>query len=368
MTAIEAEEGYRLLVRSIGTADASVISSLRPLGRGSDAELAALLFRAPSELLANVTRETGSKLVEVLRGTGVDVDLVPMGEPFDAGVGDLEVAIAIKRFDNVLGIIEAGARVLGVDLETAKRMVCGIPAVLIGGVSLATVAALERRFAPLGAEVDVSRVASAAFDVAAEAGDDATSRILAEVLPGATSASVSGASGHFLAAGLTAEAAQKLWSELSRTAAKVRILNRDLQRFDVKLVAAPETPAMIELLVSTTGLKEATAAKALKRLPFVLAENVRAPRMVELLEAAHARGGRATGTLLSLMSFGLALKPGGERGAARAWVEAIAGKSSAAEFEKPDCAALRGPLTKTQARWLQHELRRYGVSSHLVER
>ena len=90
--------------------------------------------------------------------------------------------------------------------------------------------------------------------------------------------------------------------------------------------------------------------------------------MVELLEAVRVCGGQATASLLALMSFGLALKPGGDRTAALPWVEAIAGKRAAAEFTRPHGDALSGPLTKTQARWLQHELRAHGIASHLVER
>jgi len=364
----ESSKGYRLLVQSIGTADAAVIPSLRVLRGATDIELAALLYRAPSELISNVDEATGASLARVLREAGVQVELTPVGEAFEAGVGELEVAIAVKRFDNMLGIVEAAMRVLGVDLETGKRMICQSPGVLIGSISQATASALEQRFAPLGAELDVSKTAVAAFDIAAEGADEATGKILSDLLPGAASVRGSGSSGHFLAAGLGAEAAQSLWSELSRTAAKARILNRDFHRFDVKLEAAEASPEMIDLLRSTTGMSEASAARALGSLPFVLAENVRGAQMVDLLDRVHALGGRATGTLLALMRFGLALKAGGDRAGARPWVEAIGGADAAKDFAQPSCGELRGPMTKTAARWLQHELRKYGVFSHLVER
>ena len=359
---------YRLLVRSIGTADAAIVHSLRPVRAASDAELAALIYRAPSELLADVDHETGSRLVEVLRAAGLEVELVGAGEAFEAGVGDLEVALAVQRFDNMLGIVKAVMLVLGVDHDTAMKMVSASPAVLLGGVSQATVDALARRFAPLGAEIDASRPAAAVFDLAAEAGDDTTTRVLAKLLPDANRSPSRAAGGVFHALGLDAAAAQSLWSELSRTAAKVRVINRDFQRFDVRLEAAPPTPAMIELLTATTSMSEERAHRALTRLPFVLAENVRGPRMVELLEAVRACGGQATASLLALVSFGLALRPGGDRTAAHPWVEAIAGKAAGSEFSRPDCDVVSGPLTKTQARWLQHELRHHGVASRLVQR
>ncbi|MDA0165732.1 hypothetical protein OM076_36025 [Solirubrobacter ginsenosidimutans] len=359
---------YRLIVRSIGTADAAIVHSLRPLRVGSDAELAALIYRAPSELLADVDHDTGSKLVDVLRAAGLEVELVDADEAFEAGVGDLEVALAVQRFDNMLGIVEVVMLVLGVDHAAAMKMVSASPAVLLGAVSQATADALARRFAPLGAEIDASRHASAVFDLAAEADDDTTTRVLAKLLPDANRSRFGADGGVFHASGLDAAAAQSLWSELSRTAAKVRVINRDFQRFDVRLEAAPATPATIGLLTATTSMSEERAQRALMRVPFVLAENVRGPRMVELLEAVRTSGGRASASLLALASFGLALKPGGDRTAARPWVEAIAGTTAASEFSVPDCHALSGPLTKTQARWLQHELRKHGIASHLVER
>ena len=49
--------------------------------------------------------------------------------------------------------------VLGVKLDKAREILCGSPTVLIGNVSANTVAALRRRFEPLGVELDVSQPA-----------------------------------------------------------------------------------------------------------------------------------------------------------------------------------------------------------------
>ena len=333
----------------------------------SDAELAALIYRAPSELLAKVDYGPERSWSRCWPRRP-QVELVGVDEAFEAGVGDLEVALAVQRFDNMLGVIEGVMRVLGVDHDAAMRMVNASPAVLLGGVSQATVDALARRFAPLGAEIDATRHDAAVFDLAAEAGDDMTTRVLAELLPDADRSRSAAAGTVFHATGLDAAAAQSLWSELSRTAANVRVINRDFQRFDVRLEDLPDTPEAIELLTATTSMSGERAQRALTRLPFVLAENVRGPRMVELLEAVRGCGGQATASLLALMSFGLSLKPGGDRTAARPWVEAIAGETAANQFSRPHSSAVAGPLTKTQARWLQYELRHHGIASHLVER
>jgi hypothetical protein len=237
------------------------------------------------------------------------------------------------------------------------------------------VSALQKRLGSLGVDLDISLPASAVFDIAVEVGDSGAHQTLADLLPEAGSFGTSVASGHSLITGLNVESAQKIWSTLARTSAKVRILNRDFQRFDVKLEAAPKTAAMIELLITTTGMNEGRAAESLKRLPFVLVENIRGGHMLEILDAVRARGGVASGQLLPLMSFGLALKPGGDRDAAHSWIEVIAGREAARKFSSLDSSSqeltrssIPGPLTKTQARWLQHQLRSCAISSQLFER
>lgn len=359
--------GFRLLVRSIGTADARVIPSLRRLRATTDSELAGLLYRAPSELLSGLNEDAGCKLRDLLREVGVEVDLVPAYEEYEPGTADYEVAIAITRFDRMLSIIEATTHLLGVDVATAKRLVCASPAVIIGRVSRATVEALRKRFEPLGVEIDVSRTQDAAFDIAAESTDETTTATLATLLATTAIKPAESGTGQFMATGLDAATAERLWSELSRTAAKVRVLNRDFLRFDVRLERAPRSKELADYLVEVTGMAPATADRALSRTPFVLAENVPGPRMVEILTAVRARGGQASGILLALRSFGLALKPGGNREAARVWVESIAGREAGAGFAR-GLAELPGPFTKTQARWLQHELRTHGIASQLVER
>ena len=360
--------GYRLLVRSIGTADAAVIPALRRLRGGPDVELASLLYRAPSELLTGLDEETGTKLRDLLSETGVDVDLTPESESFERGTGDFEVALVVRQFDRVVSIFEETMRVLGVDVDAARKLVCAVPAVMIGGVSEATVEALRNRFAPLGVEVDASRTKDALFDVAVETGDEMTRKLLGSVLAEVGLTATWSDRGQLLATGFDSATATRIWEQLSRTAAKIRILNRDLQRFDVRLESAPTSDAMKEWLIGVTGMPARVADIALTRMPFMLAENVSAARTVELLGQAHALGARASGILLALQRFALVVKPGGDRAALRPWVEAIAGHADAVNFARGGTTRMAGPFTKTQARWLQYELRRGGITSNLAER
>jgi hypothetical protein len=368
------EDGpYRLLVRSIGDADAAVISALRRLRAGSDTELAELLYRAPSELLRGLDRQTGTKLLKVLRETGIDVDLVPPSATYEPGSAAYEVALVIKRPDRLLDVIRETVRVLGVDVDTAKKLVCANPAVLIGRVSQATVEALRRRYEALGVELDVSRSVEAEFDLAVDSSDFPTRKHLERLLADERIPVAVSDAGQFLATGLKAPAAERIWQKLRDADVKVQVLNRDFQRFDVRMESAPgaDDPrrgALFDWMVATIGMPATSAARALAHLPFILVENVTGGEMVTLLHQIHDRGGSASAILLPLQKFSLAVKPGGDRASARSRIETITRTAPPAGFELGGPTTLEGPFTKTQARWLQHELRRVGVHSMLVER
>lgn len=364
---------YRLLVRSIGDADAAVIGALRRLRAGSDTELAELLYRAPSELLRGLDRDTGTKLLKVLRETGIDVDLVPPSETYEPGSAAYEVALVIKRPDRLFDVIRETVRVLGVDVDTARKLVCANPAVLIGRVSQATVDALRRRYQAHGVELDVSRSIDADFDLAVDASDFPTRKRLERLLADEQIPIAVGEAGQFLATGLKAAAAERIWKKLRDADVKVQVLNRDFQRFDVRMESAPgaDDPsrrALLDWMVATIGMPAASGERALAHLPFILVENVSGGEMVTLLHQIHEHGGGASAILLPLQKFALALKPGGDRVAARNRIETITRSAPPPGFELGGPTTLEGPFTKTQARWLQHELRRVGVGSVLVER
>lgn len=359
---------YRLVVRSIGNADAAVVSALRRVRAAPDSELAAILYRAPSELVTDLDLEMGTRLRDLIRQTGVDVELMPVSEPFEPGTGEFEIALAVKRYDRMLEVVEETARILGVAADAAMKIVCATPAVLIGGVSAATVEAMRVRYERLGVEIDVSRTGTARFDVAAEVNDEPTRRLFTTLLSEAGVVAGRTGADQYLATELDNATATRIWERLSRTPAKVRVLNRDFERFDVRLDAPPVSDDAIEWLVSATGMPASAAEKAVASTPFVLAEAVPLASMLELLEAVHARGGRASAVLLPLKTFSLQMKARvGDRQAARSWIEAIAGPADLQRFDRGQ-TDLPGPFTKTQARWLQFELRRRGIPSHLVER
>lgn len=361
------EGGFRLIVRSIGMADLALVPVLRGLRRSSDAELAGLLYRAPSELISGLSHQTASQLLGVLQKTGVELDLVADTEPYEPGQGEYEVALAVKKFDQMPAVIDATARIVGLDTERAKRVVCATPALLIGQISSATVEALRRRFAPLGVEIDASITAQARFDLYAESDDARTRQVIVQLLAGVDIRPEQRAN-QLMASNLDGALAKRLWDELSQRSARVQVVNRDLHRFDVMLEKAPPTKEMLSYLVDSFGMPARTAERVVQCTPFVLAENVSSASLREILVAVQSHQGKASGVLLSQRRYGLKIGAGGDRRMAKIWIDTVAGRQASEGFERLDTMQLPGPLTKTQARWLQHELKGVGVPAQLVER
>ena len=363
--------GFRLVVLSIGTASPRLRSALHHVLPLPDLELARLLYQAPSELLGGLDRATAERMSELLRSTGLETAVLAGDEPFTAGRGDCEVALALRDVSRLPAVAELVAEVLDTDLATAARTLWASPAVLVGNVSAATVEALRRRFEPLGVELDVSRPAAAVFDLFIGRCPATTlahaRRVLQEAGAGPDA---SPEETPLLAAGLTWEQASHVWERLQRLGAPVRLLNRELQRFDVRLDAAPETDEVFGFLAADTGMPVEVARRVVRSAPVVLHQNVSFERARACLEAVDRLGGTASAHLLALQVFHLILDEAPDRAAVARLLGFGAGlpadRAMAALDRLP--VELDEPLTPVRARWLQGELKRIGARARLVLR
>jgi len=318
-------------------------------------------------LISGLTQQAGAQLLDVLQQTGVELELMPVSQQFEPGEGNYEVSLAVKKFDQMAAVIDATARLIGLDTQTAKRVVCATPALLIGQVSLATVDALRRRYAPLGVEVDSSLTSEARFDLFAESNDSRTRQLVQQLLAEAgTRPEVRNT--QVIAGDLDGPLAKRIWDELSRRSARAQMVNRDLHRCDVVVEQAPASEEMLSYLVESFRMPARTAERVVQHVPFVLAENVSLGKTSKILTEIQALGGKASGVLLAQHRYGLKIGSGGDRQMAKVWIETIAGREALPASLQAESVRLPGPFTKTQARWLQYELKAIGVPSQLVER
>ncbi len=360
----------RVVVNSLGSAGVGLIRSLRHVLPYSDADIAALLFQAPSLLLAGLEPQPAEAIAGLLRETGLDCAVLAPDAVILEGVGDHEAALSVREVTHIPALLLEVMQLLGVDLATARTLLCSSPAVLLGGISIATVDALRARFTALGADLDASRSADARFDLflgdcPAAIRDRAVDRLRAAVGPLAISAPHG--PGPLVVPGLDVAAAGRVWHELRQCDVPARIVNRDFARYDVVLQAASDNAALRLHLTARAGMPAALVPRVLGKLPVVIHRNLRHAELAAVVAELAEAGAEASAEPLAFQRFNLAL---GEVRDVRPLVpvlSAVAGMDEAATLTalRGRPPRLAGRFPPLQARWLQHELRRVGVEARL---
>lgn len=349
----------RLVLESVGRANAQALRAIRQVVPAPIQEVAKLVYQAPSELAGGLDRDVADELASLLGGLGFQVSVAEQGAPFAAGTGQFEVALVVKDVTCLAQLVAETAAFLGTDVVTARRMVCRSPAVMLSGVSAATVAAMRERFEPLGAEVDVARLDTARHYAVLGLEGKVLRRgvldVVTEVAPGAICAE---SDVGFTVAELSLAEAQTLWERMHRLGVRMSICNRDLERYDVTLVRASESAAMAAQL-QELGIPERVIPRLLQNLPVVVSQNLKHDAMLALLERLTAAGGEVKGAPYSFQRFALVLHTVRDVDAA---VELLRSVGEVPQLEAETAAKAAqgtrvGCLPRTSALWLQHALR-----------
>jgi ribosomal protein L7/L12 len=357
----------KLVLESVGTADAAALRAIRQLVPGGVQEVARLVYQAPSELTCGLHDEAAVEIQTLLSGLGFRVSVATPEDDIHAGVGEFEIALVVREMNGLPAVIAEAAAFLGTDLTTARRLVCHSPAVLVSNGSAATGAAVRARFDRVGADVDVSRSSAARYFAVVPVENPGVRRVAADAIRGvAAGAPITETDAALLAQDLSYGDAQALWERLRRTGVRASICNRDLVRYDVSLHQAPDTDAVRELLASV-GVPARVVTRLLQHLPVVVAQNVDHVTMQALLDRAAAVGGRATGLPHAFQRFGLILRSVKDQAAAVSALVTLGDlPEAAAKAAVSDRhGATVGQFTRTTALWLQHILAVQGAETEI---
>ncbi|QRN96309.1 hypothetical protein JRI60_46075 [Archangium violaceum] len=363
----------RLVVRSIGTAGAGMVRTLKHILPYPESQVAALLYQAPSELVVGLPRPVAEAMSRMLRDTGLESDVLDARESFDPGLGDHEVALVVHQVEHMGSIIQELVSVLGLDVTTARKMACASPAILLGRISSATVEALRKRFAPWGAELDASKPREALFDLFIVEGAAATRAAVQRALRDAgvpLTEDKEHSSKALVAMGLDAPRAHAIWERLQRTGTSLRLINRDFQRFEVVLEQARPSSALTDFLHRGAGIPPAVVPKLLERRPIVTHHNIPHAALGPCLEEFARLDCQVTARLLSFQTFSLELTEVRDMAATLLTLRVVADLDDARARSLLQAlpARIEGPFTPLHARWLQYELKRIGTTARLVLR
>lgn len=357
----------RLVVRSIGRAGVGLVRSLRRVLPLPEGDIAALILQAPSELIVGLDDARAEAISGFLAEQGLDCAVIGPGAPLAPGAGDHDVALSVDDPARLAGVAVAVVELLGVGLEAARELLCATPAVLLGGVSAATVEALRARFAPLGATVDASRPAEARFDLFV-AGGDPSRRAQVQTRLAAFGAEATEGDA-VVALGLDHPSAARAWHAVRTLGVPACCVDRAFARYDVRLHRAQDGEALRAWLTGRLGVPAAVVPRLLSRLPIGLMSGVPHAEAEAALAELAELGGVALAEPLALQTFALNLAPAADSRAdmpaAVAAIKAIGGLAEDAAVAAATTRRVPGPLSSTRARWLRHELRRAGFDARM---
>lgn len=359
---------YAIDVRSIGRAGPEVHRALTRVMSMPQQAIVARLYQAPSELLTGLQRDTADQVAEALRETGLEVAVRPTDEVLTPGVPELDVALHLGAPARLPEVAYEVATFLGCDLPKAAELLCATPAVILGQVSQATVDALRARLESLDVRLDVSRSSEADYDLyiadcAPALRHRAAALVRAEGLDARDE-------GPVLATGCSLARTQRLWRAFTSCNLPVTVLNRDFQRFDVRLDGVDaDTPELRAAIVAASGMPERIVGKVLARLPITLAQGVSVHDVPALLGRLADAGASATAHLVAFRRYALVIERVTEPGRT---AEALS------QLTRQDLARVRptlqqlpltipGPFSQTRARWMRSEIAKTGARVRLDE-
>lgn len=364
---------WAIHVHSIGQSGAGLVKALKQISPLSEQKIAGLLYQAPTKLFTDLPEQAARDIHQILADTGLDCTVVANDEELVCGDADHEVALVIKDVSQMTEIAKLIMNLIGADIQTVRQLLFTSPTVLLGKISKNTALKVRERFAELNVEVDISKPGEALFDVFLGECTDLQQHQLKQLfrdLPFDIAYDEQLAGNTLITAGLSQQQAEQIWQKVCRTALPVRIVNRDFERFDFSLLSLPDSPAAKEYLIASTGMPAELAPKALANLPLVLQQNISFAELEPALAKVKELGGEAEGNLLVFQTFALQITDFAN------WSEQVENtllvltsesKESLLASRQGD-GILSGPFTSLQARWIQHELTKFGLVANRLLR
>lgn len=357
----------RIVIDSVGTANAGIVGVLRRVVPRPAVDIAKLVYQAPSELVRGISVETATEVARALEEAGLEVRVVEGDAPVESGRGEYEVALRLDDVASIPRVIREVGSLLGIDADAARRLVCATPAVILGSVSDSTVAAMRRRFATLPVTLDVSKTDQAVFYVVVASSSATVLASVYEIARGQVQAqSIHRGHDTVSATELRGSEATRLWESLRRTGATTTVCNLDFERYDIRLDEGTPSEELGALL-GEHGIPAGVVGRVLQNLPMVIAQDVSHADALSLVERIARTGGRATATPHTTNRFALVVDRVTNPAPAACVLEQLGGLSpaSALGFLTNGSGVAFGSFTKTTARWLRHELRAVGTQVHL---
>lgn len=352
----------RLVVTSIGTArPADAASVAHGLGVPVQNVMAAL-YRAPTVLVDGLLPELAQKMGDLLQGLGCVIKIEPETAAAIPTPQVFDVTLHISDAGRYSAILTALAGFLGVSTDEAAKVIAGPPAVVLGGVSQATIDALADRLGQ-GADLIASDPQTATYDLFLGACERFTQdRILKDLKK--RGFELLGDAG-CIATGLDRAAADAVWAAHNRTAA-LRVVNRDFLRFDIALTGGTPSDAAANVLAELAGIPAELVPRIFAEAPITILEALPNKQLEETIQALHNVGVECRADLVTFQFLGLQITKVGDRAALKHALSLVGVDTSGLDLNK---LPVRLPvvLPELQARVLRSTLAEVGTQTDLID-
>ena len=154
---LSVEKGdFRVIVNSIGSANAHCVASLSQALKTSPENIAACLYQAPRVLFDNLSNTVADEVHRLLNKMGLSASVQSKDTAFSPGKAECDVAIHINKYTQFSEVVSELSEFLGIPADATKKLLLNSPSILLGKVSYATAESIKHRFEPYGASICVA--------------------------------------------------------------------------------------------------------------------------------------------------------------------------------------------------------------------
>ena len=267
------EECYRLTILSIGTATASAVKVIAS-GLNLPAEkVAEKLYRAPSVLAENLTRNICLQLASLIQNMGIEIKIESNDLPPPLPSELFDISIQITDIHYLPQVVEQLTPFLGIDEASVVSLLITPPAIILGSVSTATLSSLNNRLNFPGVTIVSSRPISAKYDLISAPLTTHQTQQLNRFLQRLQLSLDNNE--HLCLTDLDYTTAQSIWKHFGHNL-PLKIINQEFYRYDLLLNALPTTKEKVaqQYLEETIGISPNDYPSIQPHLPLVIQESI----------------------------------------------------------------------------------------------
>lgn len=354
-----ADVRYAVIIESVGSATPGLVGSVaKGLGLAVD-ETVKAVYRAPFILASKLDAIVAEQVRHFLTNLGFSTLVTEDRKAVVRPALLYDVTLQLSDTTEIQSIAERVSSFCGITAAQALDLIFAPPGLLLGGVSDATVRALQARLDGLNVSLLKSRPADARFDLFASGlSAQMTARLCRELAVDANETN-----GQVFAPDLTYAEANRIWRMFGRSG-NVLLVDRQFQQFDIVLEAVhPDgnRSAQIDIFSSLFGIPADIVPMLMEAGEVVLGTGRRYGAFEAEIQALAQVGIRARADLATFAQSALeiAMVPGRERTAVL----------STFGFEDDGCAQsiFTASMPVAKARSMKKAIELAGGAAHVVE-